>query len=141
MFRIRICMPFLASMKKRTLSTGWLSRLARIFAGAMHSVASLMRASHCIAYRVQRGHQNLFESLPSVIAMTLAGGLQYPLGSALLATAYCIGNYFYLEGYANLEKDVKGARYTHPLAVLKPVGMLGSFMVCAAVCVSTMLSK
>merc|ERR1712093_769466 len=34
--------------------------------------------------RVQRGHQNMFETLSSMIAMTLVGGLKYPGGSLIL---------------------------------------------------------
>merc|ERR1712070_37333 len=44
--------------------------------------------------RVQRGHQNIFETLASIIAMVLVGGLVFPIASAACAVAYCLGNWF-----------------------------------------------
>jgi len=86
--------------------------------------------------RVQRGHQNMFETLPSVIAMVMFAGLKYPYAAAASSVAYCIGNYVYLLGYADNSKDVKGARYSKPLAVLKPIGMFGSLVACIMACVA-----
>merc|ERR1719316_1581981 len=43
--------------------------------------------------RVQRGHQNMFESLPMVMCMTM------------------LGSYLYLKGYSDSALDVKTARY------------------------------
>lgn len=85
--------------------------------------------------RVQRGHQNMFETLASMIAMTLVGGLKFPKAAILLVLAYCVGNVFYLKGYADTSKDVKMARYSGPVAALKPIGILGSFFNCLAACV------
>merc|ERR1719463_882118 len=85
--------------------------------------------------RIQRGHQNMLETLPSVIAMTLVGGLKYPKVAATLSLAYCVGNFFYAKGYADTSKDVKGARYSNPLAALKPIGMMGSFFTCVTACI------
>ena len=84
--------------------------------------------------RVQRGHQNMFETMSSVISMVLVAGLKHPLVASSCAVAYCVGNYFYLSGYADSSKDVAGARYTNPLAALKPLGMLGSFFTCVYAC-------
>lgn len=84
--------------------------------------------------RVQRGHQNMFETLPSLIPMVLVGGLKYPMFAAGSSVAYCIGNYFYLTGYADTSKKVAGARYSNPLAALKPLGMLGSLLTCCLAC-------
>ena len=89
--------------------------------------------------RVQRGHQNMLETLPSVIAMVLVAGLKYPRIAAGASVAYCAGSYFYQTGYADESKDVKGARYTHPLAALKPIGMLTSFIGCITVCVKMLM--
>ena len=61
--------------------------------------------------RVQRGHQNMFESLSSVIAMTLLGGLKYPRLNAAAFALYLGGSYLYLKGYADTSFDVKSARY------------------------------
>lgn len=81
----------------------------------------------------------MFESLSSVIAMVLVGGIRYPLVSAAFSLAYCIGNFFYLQGYADMKKDVKGARYSTPLAALKPIGMFGAFFTCVTACVNMLL--
>ena len=78
----------------------------------------------------------MFETMTSVSLMGLFAGLKYPLVSAGLAVAYCLGNWFYQSGYSNLSKDVAGARYTSPLAVLKPVGMMGSMIACVTACIS-----
>ena len=64
--------------------------------------------------------------------MTAVGGLKYPKVAAVSSVAYCIGSYYYLKGYADMSKDVKRARYTQPLAVLKPLGLVGSFFACVA---------
>jgi glutathione S-transferase len=61
--------------------------------------------------RVQRGHQNMFESLPQVMAMTLIGGLKYPTTNAAGFALYLLGSYLYLKGYADTSLDVKMARY------------------------------
>eukprot|EP00964_Phaeocystis_antarctica_P065305 scaffold39376_cov75-Phaeocystis_antarctica.AAC.3 len=82
--------------------------------------------------RVQRGHQNMFETMSGVMSMVLVAGLKHPLVASSCAVAYCIGNYFYLSGYADSSKDVAGARYTNPLAALKILGMFGSFFTCGA---------
>ena len=89
--------------------------------------------------RVQRGHQNMLESISSVIAATAVGGLRYPRVATGFALAYCVGNFFYLQGYSDMSKDVKGARYTHPLAALKMIGMLGSVVTATVACVTMMM--
>ena len=59
--------------------------------------------------------------------------------AAGFALAYCVGNFFYLKGYADVSKKVEGARYTHPLAALKPVGMLGSVVTATVACAVMMM--
>ena len=56
-----------------------------------------------------------------------------------ISGSLCVGAGCYQTGYADTQKDVRGARYTHPLAVLKPLGIMGSFIACTVVCVSMML--
>ena len=85
--------------------------------------------------RVQRGHQSMMETMPNVIVMTLTAGLKFPKIAAGCCAAYCVGNYFYQSGYADITKDVKGARYTKPLAVLKPLGIVGTFALSVTTCV------
>ena len=84
--------------------------------------------------RVQRGHQNMFETMSSVMSMVLVAGLKYPVVAASCAAAFCVGNCFSLPGYAASSKDGAGARYTPPLAILKPLGMAGSFFACVYAC-------
>ena len=54
------------------------------------------------------------------MVMNLVGGLVYPKAAVALMVAYCVGSFAYLKGYSDTSKDVKGARYTNPLAPLKP---------------------
>ena len=61
--------------------------------------------------RVQRGHQNMFESLSPVMAMTLLGGLKYPRLNAAAFALYLGGSYLYQKGYADTTLEVKTARY------------------------------
>jgi len=84
--------------------------------------------------RVQRGHQNMFETMSGVMSMVLVGGIKYPLVATSCAVAFCVGNYFYLKGYADSSKDVSKARYTHPLAMLKIIGTFVSFFTCMLAC-------
>ena len=46
--------------------------------------------------RIQRSHQNFMESLDSYIAMTLLGGLKYPVACAVGSeySSYCIVQYY-----------------------------------------------
>ena len=80
--------------------------------------------------RVQRGHQNMFESINSVTFMSLVAGLDYPRAAGACGVLYAIGSYFYMTGYADTKQDVKMARYKKPLSVLKPIAMLGSLILC-----------
>ena len=63
----------------------------------------------------------MFETVPFVMPMLLFGGLYFPKIAGLLGLAYSIGSHSYLAGYADPTKDVKAARYTRPLAALKPL--------------------
>lgn len=61
--------------------------------------------------RVQRGHQNMLESLSGVQCMTLLGGLKYPIANAAGYVLYLFGSHLYMKGYADTTLDVKMARY------------------------------
>ncbi len=63
---------------------------------------------------------------------------RFPITAAAFSTAYCVGNFFYLRAYADLEKDVSTARYSNPVAALKVVGMVGSLVTCCAACYGMM---
>jgi glutathione S-transferase len=84
--------------------------------------------------RVQRGHQSMFESYTGVVTMALAAGLKVPKVATACVLAFCVGSYFYQNGYADTTKDVKKARYTHPLAALKPLGTFGCLFACTYAC-------
>uniref|UniRef100_A0A7S0L1D0 Glutathione transferase n=1 Tax=Coccolithus braarudii TaxID=221442 RepID=A0A7S0L1D0_9EUKA len=89
--------------------------------------------------RVQRGHQNMFETLSYVLMATVVGGIKYPRVAVGFMVAYCLGNVFYLRGYANMAHDVNMARYKNPIAALKPVGLIGSVITAVTACVVMMM--
>jgi glutathione S-transferase len=86
--------------------------------------------------RVQRGHQNMFESLSSIVAMALIGGIKYPIACCCLALCYGVGNILYLKGYADTTLDVKSARYKKG-GMLKQIGILG-LLICSISEIGTM---
>lgn len=61
---------------------------------------------------VQRSHQHAFESYTQMVAMTILGGIRFPLasGATLLMWCFCRGKW--AEGYANEEGDAS-KRYDH----------------------------
>ena len=75
--------------------------------------------------RVQRGHQNMLESLTSFTVANLIGGLKYPLACSAFAVLYSLGSYLYLVGYADATLDVKTARYQKG-GQIKFIGWLGA---------------
>ena len=87
--------------------------------------------------RVQRGHQNMFETLSSVITMTLLGGLKHPISCSVAYCLYLLGSYFYLLGYSDSALDVKMARYKKGGGI-KYIGILWS-MGCSVSLAGSML--
>mmetsp|Transcript_27137 Transcript_27137/g.40975 ORF Transcript_27137/g.40975 Transcript_27137/m.40975 type:complete len:152 (+) Transcript_27137:66-521(+) len=77
--------------------------------------------------RVQRGHQNFMEINDSYIAMTLLGGLKYPIACSLGVLCYCAGSMLYQKGYADTSLDVQTARYKKG-GIIKWVGFLISLV-------------
>jgi len=51
--------------------------------------------------RVQRGHQNMLESLTHFTVMSLLGGLKHPLTSIATGVFYSYGCYAYMQGYSD----------------------------------------
>jgi len=76
--------------------------------------------------RIQRSHQNYFEMLDSYIAMTLLGGLKYPIACSLGSVLYYTGAILYQKGYIDASLDVKTARYKKGGAI-KWIGFFTSF--------------
>ena len=60
--------------------------------------------------RIQRGHQNFVEGLVGFVAMSLIGGLKYPIANAIGSVLFCVGSVLYQKGYSDLSLDVKDAR-------------------------------
>jgi len=79
--------------------------------------------------RIQRGHQNMFESLTAFGAANLLGGLRHPLACTAFAVMYSVGCYLYLLGYSDISLDVATARYKKGAAI-KVVGVLGAVGAC-----------
>lgn len=81
--------------------------------------------------RIQRSHQNFLEMLDSYIAMTLLGGLQYPIACAVGTVCFYAGAIMYQNGYIDTKLDVKMARYQKGGGI-KWIGVLISLVSCAA---------
>jgi len=77
--------------------------------------------------RVQRGHQHALETIGDFRTLAFIGALKHPLVCAVSGVFYCVGNYMYLVGYADVSKDVKKARYSKggPLQSLAYLAALG----------------
>jgi hypothetical protein len=75
--------------------------------------------------RVQRGHQNMFETLSTFSLMALIGGLKYPIACSVYSALYNVGCILYQQGYADLKLDVKAARHKKGGAI-KYVGLFGA---------------
>lgn len=75
--------------------------------------------------RVQRGHQNMLESVVFWIPMSIIGGLEHPLAVAIAGMFYNIGCLSYQKGYVQgVDKRNSG------LGIFKYVGLLTS-LVCS----------
>lgn len=79
--------------------------------------------------RVQRGHQNMLESWTTFTAVSLLGGLKYPIAVSIYGILYSVGNILFQVGYADTTLDVKMARYKKG-GGLKYVGLFGSLGAC-----------
>ena len=59
--------------------------------------------------------------------MTLLGGLQHPIICAVGSVFFCVGSVLYIKGYADVNLDVKMARYKKG-AGIKWLGFLASLV-------------
>lgn len=73
--------------------------------------------------RVQRGHQNMLESMTVFVGMSLVGGLKHPYAVSICGLLYSVGNVLYQKGYADMTTDVEHARH----AKGGPIRILGLF--------------
>lgn len=85
--------------------------------------------------RVQRGHQNMFETLGTFQIAALIGGLKHPLTCAASGVFYCAGCFLFLKGYADQSLDVKVARHMKG----GPIKYIGYFSALGS-CISLSLS-
>ncbi len=60
--------------------------------------------------RVQRGHQNIIESISDFRTNSFIAGLYYPNLVAFCGLMHCIGAVLYMAGYKDTSLDVKTAR-------------------------------
>jgi len=69
----------------------------------------------------------MFESLTSFTAMSLLGGLKYPVACAGCGVVYSLGNVLYQAGYADMKEDAQVARFKKggPVKYLGYFGALG----------------
>jgi glutathione S-transferase len=49
--------------------------------------------------KIQRGHQNMFESAIFYLPLSLMAGLEHPLAVAFGGLCYCVGSFAYQAGY------------------------------------------
>ena len=82
--------------------------------------------------RVQRGHQNMFETLTTFAICNLIGGLKHPLACTAFACLYSAGCILYQAGYADTKLDVKMARYKKH-GYIKFIGLFGSVFAAVSV--------
>jgi glutathione S-transferase len=75
--------------------------------------------------RIQRGHQNMFELLPTFSLMALIGGLKHPIACSVYSALFNVGCVLYQVGYSDTKLDVDMARYKKGGAV-KWVGFFGA---------------
>lgn len=74
--------------------------------------------------RVQRGHQNMLETLPLVLCMGFISGVQFPLASIVLNAMHSLGCCLYQIGYADTSYDVTTARFKKG-GILKSIAEVG----------------
>jgi MAPEG family len=77
--------------------------------------------------RVQRGHQNMLETLPLILGMGLIGGLKYPITAGIIGATHSLGCVLYQLGYSDTSLDVTTARFKKG-GFLKPLAEMSSLI-------------
>lgn len=96
-------------------------------------------SKHARAYNcVQRAHQHIFETFPSVILSSLVAATQYPIASAVCTLTYSIGRYTLSNCYAQGEGDAS-KRYSSRLAVYTWYGLVSVNLLGMIASVKTLL--
>jgi len=79
--------------------------------------------------RIQRGHQNLFEFLPTFTVTSMLGGLKHPIACAVSGVLFSVGYILFMVGYSDTKLDVKMARYKKG-GMIKWIGYFGAIGSC-----------
>jgi len=74
---------------------------------------------------VQRSHQHIFETFPTVVLSALAGSLSFPISTAIATLTYAVGRIAFSNAYAKSEGDAS-KRYSSKLAKLMWYGLLAN---------------
>ena len=83
--------------------------------------------------RIQRGHQNMFETAMFYVPMSIIAGLEHPCAVGLGGMCYCIGCFAYQTGYSkDAEARNKG------LGPVKYIGLLTSLICSVKLALKTM---
>jgi len=85
---------------------------------------------------VQRGHQQALESYTSLVAMSLLGGIGFPISVTLGGVYWCYARLKWAEGYRVAAKD----RYNHWSAVGVWVGLVTAMFASGAVAVKMLIN-
>lgn len=85
-------------------------------------------SKHARAFNtIQRSHQHIFETFPSVILGGLIGAYQFPITTALSTLLYASGRIALSKAYADSEGD-PAKRYDNPLSQYTWYGLLMKFI-------------
>ena len=85
-------------------------------------------SKHARAFNtIQRSHQHILETYPSVILGSFLAAYQFPLCSALFSLLYAVGRITLSLSYANSDGD-PSKRYSNPMARLNWYGLLTLFL-------------
>jgi len=76
--------------------------------------------------RIQRGHQQMLESLTTFSLLTLIGGWHYPILCSVCALIHALGCVLYQRGYADMTVPVETARHSKGGGPLKYIALVGS---------------
>ncbi|MCJ1267910.1 hypothetical protein MMC22_007796 [Lobaria immixta] len=71
----------------------------------------------------QRAHTNFMEHQPGFLASLLLAGLSYPIASAAMGLAWCVGRVTYGLGYTNKNKTDGSGRIIGNFYVLPELGL------------------
>jgi hypothetical protein len=89
---------------------------------------------------VQRSHQHIFETLPSIMLTSIVNAFQYPCLTAAYTALYAAGRYVFTNSYGASEGDAT-KRYEKPLARFMWYGIIGNYLLAFASCANMIAGK